>query len=145
MVTFTSKSTNFKKLLSTFFKIFYTIFVHYVVNFVFSIGKQPQREALQFVSYIHLHVVYNYNGRSSGAYPGGGGGGGQLYTIIIKYPLRYYMITIKNSLYYPMSRNIFPVYMLLKSKLCSLSYLFLGEGVKCAYTPVLYYQNQKQK
>ena len=33
--------------------------MHYVINFVFSIGKQPYREAINFVSYIH--VVYSYN------------------------------------------------------------------------------------
>ena len=31
----------------------------YVINFVFSIEKQPQKEAINFVSYIH--VVYSYN------------------------------------------------------------------------------------
>ena len=30
-----------------------------MINFVFSIGKQPYREVINFVSYIH--VVYGYN------------------------------------------------------------------------------------
>ena len=54
------KSTYFKE--HTFFKIFYTFIVHYVINFVFSIGKQPYREAINFVSFIH--VVYKRNGKS---------------------------------------------------------------------------------
>ena len=33
--------------------------MHYVINFVFSIGKQPYRDVINFVSYIH--VVYGYN------------------------------------------------------------------------------------
>ena len=33
--------------------------MHYVINFVFSIGKQPYRDVVNFVSYIH--VVYSYN------------------------------------------------------------------------------------
>ena len=60
MVSITAKSTYFKELLFPFFKIFYTLIVHYVINFVFSIGKQPYREVINFVSYIH-NVVYNYN------------------------------------------------------------------------------------
>ena len=32
--------------------------MHYVIIFVFSIGKPPHREAINFVSYIH--VVYSY-------------------------------------------------------------------------------------
>ena len=59
MVRSTAKSTYFKELLFPFFKIFYTLIVHYVVNFVFSIGKQPYRDVINFVSYIH--VVYSYN------------------------------------------------------------------------------------
>ena len=59
MVRSTAKSTYFKKLLFPFFKIFYTLIVHYVINFVFSIGKQPYRDVINFVSYIH--VVYSYN------------------------------------------------------------------------------------
>ena len=31
----------------------------YVINFVFSIGKQPYRDVINFLSYIH--VVYSYN------------------------------------------------------------------------------------
>ena len=31
---------------------------HYVINFVFSIGKQPYRDVSNFVSY--THVVYSY-------------------------------------------------------------------------------------
>ena len=53
MVRCTAKSTYFKELLFPFFKIFYTIIVHYVINFVFSIGKQPYRDVINFVSYIH--------------------------------------------------------------------------------------------
>ena len=56
-LSITAKSNYFKELLFPFFKIFYTLIVHYVINFVFSIGKQPYREV--FVSYIH--VVYSYN------------------------------------------------------------------------------------
>ena len=59
MVRSTVKSTYFKELLLPFFKIFYTLIVHYVINFVFSIGKQPYRDVIDFVSYIH--VVYSYN------------------------------------------------------------------------------------
>ena len=59
MVRSTAKSTYFKELLFPFFKIFYTLIVHYVNNFVFSIGKQPYRDLINFVSYIH--VVYSYN------------------------------------------------------------------------------------
>ena len=59
MVRSTAKSTYFKELLFSFFKIFYTLNVHYVINFVFSIGKQPYRDVINFVSYIH--VVYSYN------------------------------------------------------------------------------------
>ena len=33
--------------------------MYYVINFVFSIGKQPYRDVIYFVSYIH--VVYSYN------------------------------------------------------------------------------------
>ena len=60
MVSITAKSTYFKELLFPFFKIFYTLIVHYVINLLFSIGKQPYREVINFVSYIH-NVVYNYN------------------------------------------------------------------------------------
>ena len=59
MVRSTAKSTYFKELLFPFFKIFYTLIVHYVSNFVFSIGKQPYRDVITVVSYIH--VVYSYN------------------------------------------------------------------------------------
>ena len=48
-----------KNILFPFFKIFYTLIVHYVINFVFSIGKQPYRDVINLVSYIH--VVYSYN------------------------------------------------------------------------------------
>ena len=60
MVSITTKSTYFNELLLPFFKIFYTVIVHCVINFVFSIGNQQYREVINFVSYIHL--VYNsYN------------------------------------------------------------------------------------
>ena len=59
MVRSTAKSTYINELLLPFFKIFYTLIVHYVINFVFSIGKQPYRDVINFVSYIH--VVYSYN------------------------------------------------------------------------------------
>ena len=59
MVRSTAKSTYFKELLFPFFKIFYTLITHYVINFVFSTGKQPYRDVINFVSYIH--VVYSYN------------------------------------------------------------------------------------
>ena len=54
-----AKSTYFKELLFLFFKIFYTLIVHYVINFVFSIGKQPYRDVINFISY--TRVVYSYN------------------------------------------------------------------------------------
>ena len=59
MVSITAKSTYFKELLFALFKIFYTLIIHYVINFVFSIGKQRYREAINFVSY--MHVVYDIN------------------------------------------------------------------------------------
>ena len=39
--------------------IFYTLIVQYVIIFVFSIGKQPYRDVINFVSY--TRVVYSYN------------------------------------------------------------------------------------
>ena len=60
MVGITAKSTYFKELLFPFFKIFYSLIVHYVINFVFSIGSQPYREVIIFVSYIHV-VLYSCN------------------------------------------------------------------------------------
>ena len=33
--------------------------MHYVINFVFSIGKQPYRNAINFALYIY--AVYSYN------------------------------------------------------------------------------------
>ena len=39
MVRSTAKSTYFKELQFPFFTIFYTLIVHYVNNFVFSIGS----------------------------------------------------------------------------------------------------------
>ena len=59
MVRSTAKSTYINELLFPFFKIFYTLIVHYVINFMFSIGKQLYRDVINFVSYIH--VVYSYN------------------------------------------------------------------------------------
>ena len=59
MVRSTAKSIYFKELLFSFFKIFYTLNVHYVINFLFSVGKQPYGDVINFVSYIH--VVYSYN------------------------------------------------------------------------------------
>ena len=59
MVSITAKCTYFKELLLPFFFFFYTLIVHYVMNFVLSIGKQPHKEAINFVSYIH--AVYSYN------------------------------------------------------------------------------------
>ena len=55
MVRSTVKSTYFKKLQFPFFKIFYGLIVHYVINFVFSIGKQPYlyRDVISFVLYIY--------------------------------------------------------------------------------------------
>ena len=64
MVSITAMSTYFKELMFLFFKIFYALIVQYVIIFVFSIGKQPYREAINFVSY-------------TGASPGFGRGGGQ--------------------------------------------------------------------
>ena len=61
MVKSTTKSTYLKELLFPFFKIFYTLIVHYVINFVFSIGKQPYRDVINFVSYIHDCSIYSYN------------------------------------------------------------------------------------
>ena len=60
MIGITAKSTYFKELLFPFFKIFYSLIVHYVINFVFSIGSQPYREVIIFVSYIHV-VLYSCN------------------------------------------------------------------------------------
>ena len=60
-LTITAKSTYFKELLFPFFKIFYTLIVHYVINFVFSIGKQPYTEVINFVSYRHVVYIYSYN------------------------------------------------------------------------------------
>ena len=54
MVSITAKSTYFKELLFPFFKIYYALIVHYVVNFVFTIGKQPYRDVINFESYIHV-------------------------------------------------------------------------------------------
>ena len=54
-----AKSTYIKELLFPFFKIFYTLIVHYVINFMFSIGKQPYRDVINFVSY--TRVVYSFN------------------------------------------------------------------------------------
>ena len=54
-----AKSTYFKELLFPFFKIFYTLIVHYVINFVFSIGKQPYRDVINFIAC--TSVVYSYN------------------------------------------------------------------------------------
>ena len=34
--------------------------MHHMINFVFSIGKQPYREAINFVSYIHACTIYSY-------------------------------------------------------------------------------------
>ena len=51
MVSITAKSTYFKELLFPFFKIFYTLIVHNVINFVFSSGNQPYREVINFVLY----------------------------------------------------------------------------------------------
>ena len=59
MVRSTVKSTYFNKLMFPFFKIFHTLIVHYVINIVFSIGKQLYRDVIYFVSYIH--VVYSNN------------------------------------------------------------------------------------
>ena len=59
MVRSTAKSNYFKELLFPFFKIFYTLIVHYLIYFVFSIGKQPYRDVINFVSY--THAVYSYN------------------------------------------------------------------------------------
>ena len=56
MVSITAKSTYFNELLFLFLKIFHTLIMQYVINFVLSIGKQPYREVINFVSYIH--VVY---------------------------------------------------------------------------------------
>ena len=50
----TTKSTYFKELLFPFFKIFYTLIVHYVINFVL-----PYRDVINFISY--TRVVYSYN------------------------------------------------------------------------------------
>ena len=60
-LSITAKSTYLKELLFSFFKIFYTLIVHYVINFVFSIGKQPYTEVINFVSYRHVVYIYSYN------------------------------------------------------------------------------------
>ena len=52
----------FKELLFPLFKSFYTLTMHYVINFVFSIGKQPYRAAINFVSYYTCSMpIYSYN------------------------------------------------------------------------------------
>ena len=61
MVRSTAKSSYFKELLFPFFKIFYTLIEHYVINFVFSIGKLPYIDVINFVSYTCIHVVSSYN------------------------------------------------------------------------------------
>ena len=53
----TAKTTYFQELLFPLFKIFYTLIMHYLFNFVFSLGKQPYREKNNFVSYIHLVYI----------------------------------------------------------------------------------------
>ena len=40
----------------------YTLIVHYVINFVFSIGKQPYRDVINFVSYIYRGVCRIFQG-----------------------------------------------------------------------------------
>ena len=57
MVRSTATYTYFKELLFPFLKIFYTLIVHYVINFVFSIGRQPFRDVINFVSYILQYIV----------------------------------------------------------------------------------------
>ena len=37
-------------------------------NFVFSLGKQQYRETINFVSYIHVVIVYTYSGISYNYY-----------------------------------------------------------------------------
>ena len=59
MVRSTAISTYFKELQFPFLKIFYTLIVHYVINFVFSIGKQPYKYVINFALYIY--AVYSYN------------------------------------------------------------------------------------
>ena len=60
MVGSTAKSTYLNKITVSIFQNFlYILTVNYVINFVFSIGKQPYRDVINFVSYIH--VVYSYN------------------------------------------------------------------------------------
>ena len=59
MVRSTAKSAYFKELQFPFFKIFHTLILHYVINFVFSIGKQPYRDVINFALYIY--AVYSYN------------------------------------------------------------------------------------
>ena len=54
MVSITAKSTYFKELLFLFFKIFNTLIVHYVINFVFSILESNYIEKL-LISY---HINY---------------------------------------------------------------------------------------
>ena len=56
MASITVKSTYFKELLFSLFKIYNTLIMHYVLNFVFSSGKQPYREAIHIVS--DTHAVY---------------------------------------------------------------------------------------
>ena len=69
MVRSTDKSTYFKELQFPFFKFFYTLIVHYVINFVFSIGKQPYRDVINFALYIIICSIVQ--GRQTG------GGGSQ--------------------------------------------------------------------
>ena len=90
MVRTTSKSTYFKELLFLFFKIFYTLIVHYVINFLLSIGNQPYREVHVVYSYNDINYTYLYMRKnylrhfakvidilwSKPVWSGGGGGGG---------------------------------------------------------------------
>ena len=74
MVRSIAKSTYFKELLFPYFKIFYTLIVHYdnddyVINFVFSIGKQPYRDVINFLSYIHVYSGVVGRERMGTAFP----------------------------------------------------------------------------
>ena len=62
MVSLTAKPTCFKELLFPFFKIFYTLIEHYVINFVFSKLESNYIEKL-LISYhiFRIIVVYSYN------------------------------------------------------------------------------------
>ena len=60
MVSIIVKYTYFKELLFPLFEIFYTLIMHDVINFVFSIGNQPYREAILISYHVHDTLPCNH-------------------------------------------------------------------------------------